>query len=93
MLISHDEMCWVLYWYVYSSLSSLVVKSYFKYDNFFFIKDKTMYLFAGVYGFPGCPGEQFELCDIMRELISIGAYLPWVPVLKSKPLFLTRFLK
>ena len=35
-----------------------------------------MYLFAGVYGFPGCQGEQFELCDIMRELLSIGAYLP-----------------
>merc|ERR1711976_527458 len=32
----------------------------------------------GVYGFPGCPGAERELCDIMRELLSIGAYIPGI---------------
>jgi palmitoyl-protein thioesterase len=29
----------------------------------------------GVFGFPGCPGENFQLCDIMRHLLNLGAYL------------------
>ena len=42
------------------------------------MKNNSFPNFAGVYGFPGCPGEEFELCDIMRELLSNGAYLPLV---------------
>jgi palmitoyl-protein thioesterase len=28
----------------------------------------------GVFGIPNCPGESIELCNIMRELLHIGAY-------------------
>ena len=28
----------------------------------------------GVFGIPGCPGESQELCNIMRELLYLGAY-------------------
>ncbi|TRY80595.1 hypothetical protein TCAL_10370 [Tigriopus californicus] len=28
----------------------------------------------GVYGFPRCPGESVELCNLMRELLNYGAY-------------------
>jgi len=30
----------------------------------------------GVYGFPKCPGEEYELCDKVRELLTLGAYRP-----------------
>ena len=32
----------------------------------------------GVFGLPGCPGESQELCNIMRELLYIGAYNDFV---------------
>merc|ERR1711988_1670012 len=32
----------------------------------------------GVFGIPGCPGESMELCNIMRELLHIGAYVDLV---------------
>lgn len=32
----------------------------------------------GVFGFPGCPGESIELCNEMRELLSLGAYNDFV---------------
>eukprot|EP00095_Tigriopus_kingsejongensis_P009112 maker-scaffold150_size309978-snap-gene-2.11 protein:Tk09112 transcript:maker-scaffold150_size309978-snap-gene-2.11-mRNA-1 annotation:"hypothetical protein BRAFLDRAFT_128749" len=32
----------------------------------------------GVFGFPRCPGESIELCNIMRELLSYGAYNDYV---------------
>lgn len=32
----------------------------------------------GVYGFPRCPGDEIEFCDKMRELLSKGAYIPWI---------------
>ena len=28
----------------------------------------------GVFGIPGCPGESQQLCNIMRELLYLGAY-------------------
>ena len=28
----------------------------------------------GVFGLPGCPGESQQLCNIMRELLYLGAY-------------------
>ena len=28
----------------------------------------------GVFGFPNCPGESLALCEVMRQLLSIGAY-------------------
>lgn len=32
----------------------------------------------GVYGFPRCPGESIALCNIMRELLNLGAYVGFV---------------
>lgn len=32
----------------------------------------------GVFGIPGCPGESQELCNIMRELLYLGAYVDLV---------------
>jgi len=32
----------------------------------------------GVYGFPRCPGESIALCNIMRELLNLGAYVDLV---------------
>ncbi|KAH9515272.1 Palmitoyl-protein thioesterase 1 [Bulinus truncatus] len=32
----------------------------------------------GVYGFPRCPGENQTLCDLVRKLLNIGAYIPLV---------------
>jgi len=32
----------------------------------------------GVYGVPECLGETVPLCELVRELISLGAYVPWV---------------
>lgn len=32
----------------------------------------------GVYGLPRCPGDSIEFCDRMRELLSFGAYIPWI---------------
>jgi len=32
----------------------------------------------GVYGFPRCPGETSTLCDYMRKLLNIGAYVSWI---------------
>ena len=29
----------------------------------------------GVFGFPGCPGEDLFLCELMRRLLNLGAYL------------------
>jgi palmitoyl-protein thioesterase len=28
----------------------------------------------GIFGFPGCPGESVELCNVVREMLSYGAY-------------------
>jgi palmitoyl-protein thioesterase len=32
----------------------------------------------GVFGIPRCPGESVQLCNIMRELLYIGAYVDFV---------------
>lgn len=32
----------------------------------------------GVYGFPRCPGESSTLCNYMRKLLNLGAYIPWI---------------
>ncbi|XP_050407435.1 palmitoyl-protein thioesterase 1 [Patella vulgata] len=32
----------------------------------------------GVYGFPKCPGDNNTLCDIVRKLLSYGAYVSFV---------------
>lgn len=32
----------------------------------------------GVYGFPRCPGENSTLCDYMRKLLNLGAYISWI---------------
>ena len=32
----------------------------------------------GVFGIPNCPGESVALCNIMRELLYIGAYVDFV---------------
>ena len=32
----------------------------------------------GVMGLPRCPGESVALCNIMRELLYIGAYVDFV---------------
>nr|KAG5711708.1 hypothetical protein BaRGS_023472 [Batillaria attramentaria] len=32
----------------------------------------------GVYGFPRCPGENETLCNIVRELLNVGAYVDFV---------------
>ena len=32
----------------------------------------------GVFGIPRCPGESVALCNIMRELLYIGAYVGFV---------------
>merc|ERR1719384_2645449 len=32
----------------------------------------------GVFGIPNCPGESVALCNIMRELLYIGAYVGFV---------------
>jgi len=29
----------------------------------------------GVFGFPGCPGEDLVLCELMRQLLNLGAYI------------------
>ena len=29
----------------------------------------------GVYGFPRCPGESVTLCNLLRKLLSFGAYV------------------
>jgi len=32
----------------------------------------------GVYGLPRCPGESLKLCDYMRKLLNMGAYISWI---------------
>jgi len=32
----------------------------------------------GVYGFPKCPGVNYTICEYVRELLDIGAYVGWV---------------
>jgi len=32
----------------------------------------------GIFGFPNCPGETFDLCNSVRELLTIGAYVEQV---------------
>ncbi|EDO39662.1 predicted protein [Nematostella vectensis] len=32
----------------------------------------------GVYGFPHCPGDNSTLCNYVRELLNIGAYVSWI---------------
>lgn len=32
----------------------------------------------GVYGLPHCPGDNATLCDMVRKLLDIGAYVPFV---------------
>jgi len=32
----------------------------------------------GVYGLPKCPGAEVQLCDYVREMLNMGAYLPFV---------------
>ncbi|XP_054712477.1 palmitoyl-protein thioesterase 1-like [Uloborus diversus] len=43
---------------------------------------KTLITFGGqhqgVYGFPRCPGENATLCDYVRKLLNIGAYVDWI---------------
>lgn len=28
----------------------------------------------GVFGLPGCPGESSQLCEVVRQMLSYGAY-------------------
>lgn len=32
----------------------------------------------GVYGLPDCPGPNYTLCELARELLDYGAYIPWI---------------
>ncbi|XP_005098447.1 palmitoyl-protein thioesterase 1 [Aplysia californica] len=32
----------------------------------------------GVYGFPRCPGENQTMCDYVRKLLNLGAYISWI---------------
>uniref|UniRef100_A0A0B6ZLU3 Palmitoyl-protein thioesterase 1 n=1 Tax=Arion vulgaris TaxID=1028688 RepID=A0A0B6ZLU3_9EUPU len=32
----------------------------------------------GVYGFPRCPGDNSTLCDYVRKLLNLGAYIAWI---------------
>ncbi|XP_031553367.1 palmitoyl-protein thioesterase 1-like [Actinia tenebrosa] len=32
----------------------------------------------GVYGFPHCPGESVTLCNYVRKLLNLGAYISWI---------------
>lgn len=32
----------------------------------------------GVYGLPHCPGNSSTLCDYVRKLLNIGAYISWI---------------
>jgi len=32
----------------------------------------------GVYGFPKCPAQSSEICEWIRELLAIGAYVGWI---------------
>ncbi|GFO13381.1 palmitoyl-protein thioesterase 1 [Plakobranchus ocellatus] len=32
----------------------------------------------GVYGFPHCPGANETLCDYVRKLLNLGAYISWI---------------
>uniref|UniRef100_A0A2C9JHT0 Palmitoyl-protein thioesterase 1 n=1 Tax=Biomphalaria glabrata TaxID=6526 RepID=A0A2C9JHT0_BIOGL len=32
----------------------------------------------GVYGFPRCPGENQTICDYVRKLLNVGAYVSWI---------------
>jgi len=32
----------------------------------------------GIFGFPNCPGETFDLCNGVREILTLGAYAPAV---------------
>lgn len=39
------------------------------------VKTISAIYLKGVFGFPGCPGEDLVLCEIMRRLLNLGAYL------------------
>ncbi|CAG5117433.1 unnamed protein product [Candidula unifasciata] len=32
----------------------------------------------GVYGFPKCPGDNITLCNYVRKLLNLGAYVSWI---------------
>lgn len=32
----------------------------------------------GVYGLPNCPGPNVTLCEMARQLLDYGAYIPWI---------------
>lgn len=32
----------------------------------------------GVFGFPGCNATNITLCEYMREMLNLGAYVPFV---------------
>jgi len=32
----------------------------------------------GIYGLPNCPGRNVTLCEMARELLDYGAYIPWI---------------
>ena len=47
----------------------------------------------GVFGIPRCPGESVALCNIMRELLYIGAYVGFVQsTLVQAQVNLTKYL-
>ncbi|XP_040564861.1 palmitoyl-protein thioesterase 1 [Lepeophtheirus salmonis] len=32
----------------------------------------------GIFGLPHCSGEHFQICEYVRQLLSYGAYTPWI---------------
>jgi len=34
-----------------------------------------MYVCAGVYGLPHCSGDTYTICNYVRKLLTVGAYL------------------
>ena len=39
---------------------------------------ECIYFCEGVYGFPRCPGTNSSICDEVRRLLNIGAYVRYV---------------
>ena len=37
-------------------------------------KTKLRHIQKGIFGAPACPGEMFTVCEIIRRLLSLGAY-------------------
>ena len=54
----------------------------------------TYIIFAGVFGFPHCPGNSSVICEEVRRLLEIGAYnrycynINWSNLVQSDPLFI-----